>query len=243
MRRSFDLQSEAQISVDGQMFARSKLLKQFKTLLPALFTTYIPGLFVLFMLGIMKLWAGIPIKALTDDPSAYMKVPAYVGLLSNLGVLVWSASVVICLFTYVLLRKGKNAGDLPSFLLYSGLITAVLVLDDFFLLHETLILSFHVPEVLVFAGYIIAISPYPLKFRRTISKTDFLFLFFAFAFFGLSMAVDVSGIHPRGGTLLEEGSKFLGIISLFAYYSRVCFQLLLNGLFLLEYRASGQADR
>jgi hypothetical protein len=41
---------------------------------------------------------GVPVDELTRDPAAVMRIPYYIGLLSNWGIMLWSAAAAICPF-------------------------------------------------------------------------------------------------------------------------------------------------
>lgn len=204
---------------------------QLKPLLPILFRTYIPVLCILFAIAIIRLPSGVAIHHLTRDPSAITRTPFYFGLLSNIGVLLWCCSATVCFFSSIVLQKNiNNSKEFSSFLLFSGLITVLLLLDDFFLLHEEVFPYYlNVPEKVVYTGYGIAILIYLLRFRTTIVKTEFLLLFFAFAFLGLSVNIDLlqqkfSLLETSLEALLEDGTKLLGIVSWCTYFVRLCIQ-------------------
>jgi hypothetical protein len=53
----------------------------------------------------------VPISHLTRDPMAVARGRFYFGFLSNVGVVAWSFSAAICLFSYWLLRLGGDRSD------------------------------------------------------------------------------------------------------------------------------------
>jgi hypothetical protein len=110
------------------------------------------------------------------------------------------------------------------FFLVSGLITAAMLFDDFFLIHEQILPAhLHVPEAVTYAGYGVAILVQIVRFRTTISKTGFPLLLLALGFFGLSVAIDLADLEGFVGSyFLEDGSKILGIVGWFAYFLRAC---------------------
>ena len=202
-------------------------LNRFKNLLPILLLAYIPTVVVLI---IIKLQNVISVRHLTRDPLAIVKQPFYLGIISNLGILLWCSAAAICFFTFVVLRKDFEQRIPKSFLLFSGLVTSVLLFDDFFLLHEDFFPNYLlVPEKIAYLGYGIMLSLYLIGFRKVILRTEFIPLLLAIGWFGFSVLVD-SGKIPlpssiRGGEgefLLEDGSKLLGIVSWFVYYTMVC---------------------
>lgn len=201
-------------------------LTRFKNLLPILLLAYIPTVVVLIIINLQKV---IPVTHLTRDPLAIMQQPFYLGIISNLGILLWCSAAAICFFTFAVLRKDVEQRIPKSFLLFSGLVTSVLLFDDFFLLHEDFFPNYlFMPEKIVYLGYGIMLSLYLICFRKVILKTEFIPLLLAIGWFGFSVLVD-SGKIPlpssiRGGEgefLLEDGSKLLGIVSWFVYYTMV----------------------
>lgn len=174
---------------------------------------------VLGLVAWLRLVQDVPIHVMTSDVTSMAGVPAYTGFVSQLGILFWAAAAALCLFCAAIAR-GRAGGEQARFFLASGLLTLVLALDDLFLLHESAFPHLGVPEKLVFASYGAFALYYLLRFRRIILATEFLMLATAFAFFGLSVALDVlnpPGINPY---LLEDGTKLVGVLAWLAYFAR-----------------------
>lgn len=205
------------------------ILDQFKTLFPTMCAIYIPAFLLLISLQIIRWRTNIPVGYFTRDPAALMKVPFYIGFLSHIGALLWCSSSAICIFTYALLRKKSKNKLKMRFFLYSGLISLVFLLDDLFLLHEEIAPKYlHIRERFVFIIYAILIVIYLTKFISIINKTRFVLLGSAFAFFGLSIIFDIIqgyfNIYMPGQYLIEDGAKFLGILSWVTYFIGECFE-------------------
>ncbi len=211
----------------GSKLLRS-LARQSKSLKLVLIGAYIPAFSILGLIVLARLIAHASIFMLTVDPAAAAgaptHVPIYMGYLSNLGAMLWCAMSTICFFSYLLVVKERGPGELASFLLYSSILTFMLLLDDLFLVHEILIIYVHIPEPFIFAAYALAVTLYVRRFYNIISKTEFLFLLLAFSFFAISIIADSLPINLPGSTLIEDGSKFLGIVSFLTYYSRTSLQ-------------------
>ena len=183
------------------------------------------------------------------DPMSVAGGEPYFGLVSNLGILVWAAAASICLFAGFQLRR--NGGDPlhAGFLLWSGVITATLLLDDLFLLHEVVYLSlFGLHETVLFAGYATLIAIYLVRYRNTITDFDPLLLGAALAMFAISIFFDkltgprapgIIDAHPAlhfiqpfvtwinpAATLLEDGPKLAGILVWATYLIRAAWQAL-----------------
>ncbi|MBI4784994.1 MAG: hypothetical protein HY785_27365 [Oscillatoriophycideae cyanobacterium NC_groundwater_1537_Pr4_S-0.65um_50_18] len=175
-------------------------------------------------------------RYLVADPSEITQQASYIGLFSQVGNLLWCATAAICLFTASIFRaerlaKGKQ---LFFFLLFSGLFSGQLLLDDLFRLHEKsgrvlfgsenpISTTFqNLAELLVFAIYGLATLIFITKFKSLILHSNYLFLLLAIAFFGLSILVDLSGNLVPWHDAVEESFKLLGIFSWFVYFLVFC---------------------
>jgi hypothetical protein len=187
--------------------------------------------FVIMFLVIAGLQTKVSVKLLTMDVFRQAEIPSYVGLLSNLGSLVWCGAFAVSIFSYVLLQKTEKYKTL-AFILYSSVISLLLLLDDFFMLHERFYKTyFHLPdEKIVYVAYLVMIAVYLLNFRTIIAKTDYLLLILALVFFANSMSLDAieqvlysfPQLAPDPYFLAEDGSKLLGIVSWCIYMGRTC---------------------
>ncbi|MCX9011035.1 MAG: hypothetical protein OIN66_07930 [Candidatus Methanoperedens sp.] len=198
-------------------------LYQFKKLVPTLSIVYVLTLSILFIVVTIHQQTKTSISDLTRDPASVMGAPFYVGLLSNIGILLWSASAAICLFCSAVLRKDTNNRELPLFLLFSGIITSIFLLDDLFFFHENIYPAyFNVSEKTVYLAYAIIVSLYLVRFRVTIFGTEFLLLLFAFVFFGLSVILGMKLIDlPASYYLFKDGAKLFGIVTWSTYFTRI----------------------
>ena len=136
--------------------------------------------------------------------------PIGVGLISNLGILIWAGSAAISLFSSLsgLIEKKENS----YFLLLGGILTSIFCLDDFFLLHDNYI----GPDFLYITYSSIGIYIL-IKFRKLIADIDFLAFISSFFFLSLSIIFDkfIQEFFPNNYltiNLIEECFKFIGII-------------------------------
>ncbi|MEA5602152.1 hypothetical protein [Nostoc sp. UHCC 0252] len=201
-------------------FKKSNYIAQLKVLLLTFLITIIPFSVILIFL---KYKAKVPTEYLTRDPSSILIAPFYLGFFSNIGILFWCSSATICLFSYVLLRKDIRAKEYSSFFLFSGLLTSLLLFDDFFLIHESVFPDYlHINEKIVYAGYVVLVLIFFLKFKTILKKTEFLILLSALIFFGLSIVCD--NIFPNIPAAIEDTLKLVGITTWFTYFTRICLQ-------------------
>lgn len=204
---------------------------QFRSLYPVIGKIALVS--ALFLMAMLVLHWGLDVKIshLTRDPVAIMDAPPYLGFLSSIGILLWSATGAICLFSAGLISKLGPRSAFKRFLFISGFLTLILVVDDLFLLHEEVIEDvFSFDEKLILVAYFLAIGIYLLAYRDLILETDFLILGGALFFFGISTVTDkfpLPGIDPY---LQEDGAKLIGIVSWLAYYMRTSAAVLRENL-------------
>ncbi|OKH46952.1 hypothetical protein NIES2101_24375 [Calothrix sp. HK-06] len=157
-----------------------------------------------------------------------------------IGILFWCASAVICLFTSYVLTKHKElqTRKWSKFLLYSGCITLIMLFDDLFQIHEYYYQPFidlstvknarffiNLFELLFFVIYFVLISIYILKFKALFKKTNYPIFSLTILFFALSILVDIGTPETMVlHTSIEEGSKFLGIVTWFTYFLDCCYE-------------------
>jgi hypothetical protein len=167
-------------------------------------------------------WKGIPVGDLTRDPAAITSYPFYTGFLSNIGILLWSATAALCLFSARLVTTRRTTSRWGWFLYVSGLLTLLVTWDDLFMLHEEVLPNYlGLPEHLVYGTYISLGLIYLISFRRVILETEYPLLGVALIFLGLSVTLDVYPLPGLDPVLFEDGAKFIGIVSWLIYFTRV----------------------
>ena len=156
---------------------------------------------------------GINVKTVMRDPVAVLRGNSYVGCISNLGILVWAYAASVFFFT----SAQPQARSFSVFLFCSGLLTVLLLLDDLFLLHESLLLLvFRIPEKITYGVYGVLTFVYLTVFRGIILKNHLPVLLSAFFFFAVSILLD-SFVYDAP-VMLEDGAKLLGIAG-WAFYA------------------------
>lgn len=115
------------------------------------------------------------ISELTADTTATAGLPFYIDMLSDVGIMMWSAAAAVFLLAALLLYRVPGKQSVAAFLLSSGLLTLLLALDDAFLLHEEVFpLYLNIPELAVYAGYGFIVTMFALVFARQILSTNYL---------------------------------------------------------------------
>lgn len=180
---------------------------------------YLPVLALLFVTVISARALHIPVASLTRDMAALAHVHPLIGVVSNVGILLWCATAAICLFSRdLLLRQGRPVE--ARFLLWAGVLTVVLLLDDLFMIHEYLApVHFHVNEKAILACHACGAAAYVLSHRRLILAENYQLLGAAIVLFAASVLVDVSDAHGWLSNLAEDGFKILGIASWLGYHA------------------------
>jgi hypothetical protein len=156
---------------------------------------------------------GIGMSRLSRDPLEVANVPIYYGLLSNLGMLVWAAGAFISFFSSFQVRGVK----VRSLLRWAGILTLILLLDDFFLLHDEVFPKLlGLPEEWVYGVYLLTFPVFFLYHLDIIrSQTEFRILALAIFLMSVSVLIDMD-LLP-GGTDVEDGFKIFGTIA-YTYY-------------------------
>lgn len=160
-----------------------------------------------------------PISEFTRDIAAVAHLPPWIGMISNIGVLLWCASATVPLAVALLgLHQGRR-GPAIRFLLMLGLLSSALMLDDLFMLHEFVLPRFfNASERVLFAVYGVLLFLIVVRFRRLYPDTSAFFLLTALVCFALSLSIDfLPEASPWHSYLLEDGFKLLGTANWLAF--------------------------
>ncbi|MGH2561836.1 MAG: hypothetical protein ACRDJH_22465 [Thermomicrobiales bacterium] len=203
------------------------LRQQWRALRSVMVLIYTPVVIAFAVVVAIRIGTGIAIATFTRDPLAFTEIPVYTGVLSTLGVVIWSAAAAVCLLSYAVIRNRAAGGASPHFLLAGGLVTVLLLLDDAFMLHEVVFPEhLGVSQKVVYAAHAAVLLWFLVWFRSTILHTDFLLLALALAGFGFSVGTDLTARStPFAGLyVFEDGAKLFGIVSWAAYFVMVSAQ-------------------
>ena len=156
---------------------------------------------------------GKPVWKLVSDPTAALHASPLLGFFSNLGILGWCAGAAVALFVAWVLARGGAPRPVVRFHLGAGLFTALLMVDDFFLIHDALAPRYlHLPQNAVYAIYALAFAGFIVTCRRELLARNPALFALAVGLLGFMAGIDamVSG-YSRYVSLAMSGSKFLGI--------------------------------
>ena len=150
----------------------------------------------------------IKLNLVVRDLAQTCGFPIGVGMISNIGILLWGAAASICLFTTF--SEGINR-ESSRLLLLGGIFSSLLCIDDFFLLHDRYI----GPDFLNVTYLSISIFLL-VRFQRILKSIGLFNLIISILFLGLSIFFDgviqqVFNQSYQLTQLIEEGFKFIGI--------------------------------
>lgn len=200
-----------------------------------LFITLVPSVSVLAVVVLVNVFYQVSVADMTRDVSHIANIHPLLGILSNLGILLWCVTASICFFTTMMIRRIKSK-DKFRFLLFSALLSAYCMIDDFFQVHEYLVPHYlGLNEKVAILALGIATIVYLLVFMRVILQTNFGLLLLALGFLASSIVVDTiftsllsNVIGSDLNHLLEDGFKWLGIAAWCSYFVHTCYQMLVG---------------
>lgn len=140
-------------------------------------------------------------RVLFGDPNGIAEAPAYVGLISQLGVMAWASGGALCLLAWWLRWE--------RFLLDMGLLTVLLAVDDSLQVHDKVLVD--VEELaLAVLGVIVLVVLWRHReaLRATVARPWFAS---AAALLAASVLIDVPKLQLPGSGVAEELLKALGI--------------------------------
>lgn len=182
---------------------------------------YLPPLALIAVVAWVSAQAQIPVSNFTRDPTAILRASPFVGLLSNLGVLLWCAATAVCLFCAAALRCQSVREEAPRFFLASGCLTLLLLVDDLFRLHDFILPTYGgLAQEVFYLLYGGLAAVYLVRFRVRLLKTNLPLLLSALGLLASSVLLDVlpETLLPWH-FLVEDGLKFLGIVGWAGYWA------------------------
>lgn len=180
------------------------------------------GLVVAGLAPLAALLSGGSIAAmdLMSDPVEVTGIPWFVGGVASLNLFVWAAGAAVFLLAALGLRHVDPR--LSAALAGWGLLTAVLTLDDRFLLHEVVLPYLGVPEVLVHLLYVVAVLALLVGFRAvTAGQPEVVLLLLGLGALAVSVGLDLTGWDSTVRRVAEETAKMIGATALLCFPSAI----------------------
>lgn len=151
---------------------------------------------------------------LIRDLTVTTESPLYLGALSALTVMVWTAGAAVALATAWPARRG---GPLARLLLMLGVLTLALALDDQFLLHDGTLQKAGIPGEVALVAYVLWLGLTVVLHRDVLRvRPEARVIALGAVLLGASLAVDLvvefGGITAADSVriLLEDGAKLVG---------------------------------
>ena len=150
---------------------------------------------------------GIEFWELSQDPASVLGGPYFTGFYANATILVWQIGAMTALFAAVITRfAGRRAES--RMLLVGGVIGAVMGIDDFFMLHESL-QEIGLPDFALPGLYFLSVIAFAWFYRQCIGWW-LVFVLGAFGGWGTSAMVD--NLHMGLPLVFEDGTKAIGAV-------------------------------
>jgi hypothetical protein len=167
----------------------------------------------------IHLTMGTPFETIYLDPVPELGGDFSIGMLSQVGIMLWSAAGAVFLLGGYLIRNNGRQSSWMLFLIASGILSLLMGLDDSLLIHEQIMPVFlGIKEKPVFTVYGLAILIYYLWFFRIIVETDLILLGLTLFSFGLSLGIDLlpHELHAQVAAF-EDVPKLAGIVAWLVY--------------------------
>ena len=173
---------------------------------------------VLLVLLINRVWQ-VPVGVLMRDVFAVAGQPVYIGLISNLGILLWAAAATIWAVCWFVLRGNAETRRAARFCFWSFWFSLFLLLDDALMFHDELLpVFFGAREGVVIVGMGVIALAYGLRFGwQIITETAFVPELLAAGFLASSLLYDKIIPFSEMQTLVEDGLKLAGIVFWLSY--------------------------
>lgn len=176
-------------------------------------------------------------EAIFTDAVQFANLHPLVGMVSLLGLFLWAAAAGIAFQTWALVRLRPGGTYASRFVLATGLFTTVLLLDDGFMLHETVLPALGIREAAVKAAYIGLVALYAVAFRTAFLHRNRTLSMAAWACLGGSLVADSTLVFrtldlERNAAFMfafEDGLKLTGITLWLAFVAKTSGDLLRPG--------------
>lgn len=223
------------------MKVQVQLLKQAKRIFALLLKSWFIYLLITgLIIGVGKYMYNIPVGTFTREPNTTLNGTFYVGAFSNLGIILWTITATLCIFSATYLKRYDPDSRFRLFMLHAGILTTILLLDDTYMWHEDMFPGYlGIKQYIIYAIYFVYTLYFLINFRKVIFKTEFIILLASLSLMSLSVLLDVledsekfsafllkqTGIKVAKDseieTLLEDTFKGMGILTWLIYFARV----------------------
>lgn len=160
-------------------------------------------------------WAGGDIVLYLRDPAATFGFTPFAGLFSHIGVFALATAGVIGIFAFFHVHQDK------SLLLWAGLFSLLIAIDDFFMLHENIVPRvLGISEAYVLAFYGLFSFVIFAAFRSSLTGKAHVGLYAALSLLAASVLCDIVMVYSERQVMLEDSLKFSGLLVWSTYWVR-----------------------
>jgi hypothetical protein len=169
----------------------------------------------------------VPLEDAVRDPMFTTGGHPLTGAVSHLGVLLWWTAASVSVFVAFLAKRAYRTREAAKYLLWAGLLTAYLAIDDLFMVHEGLVrLHTPIPQPIMLALIAVATAAVLWRFHRLIGTTPWPILAVALTMLAASLLLDtlasIGGYFdvwtmPTIGVFIEDTFKWMGIVAWATY--------------------------
>lgn len=198
------------------------MLKQifaFENLRRCVLIALIPAMlfYCLFLFGLMSV--GFTSMEILRDPAQQTGASSFIGFLSNIGNWLWVSSAAICFFT-ISTSNYRLSKDHKELIFLAGMLSILLAIDDFFLIHDR-----YINQNICYLFYAFFAGALLIRQFKLILKIEAFALLLSGSLLALSILADLIQsdipIHYHYTQILEEGFKFMGAATWLYFTSRV----------------------
>jgi hypothetical protein len=181
--------------------------------LPSLAPLLVTWLVATVGLAAVAAQRSVPVEVLFLDPAFLSGRPWYTGVVSDIGVLAWTAATVAALFGgWVAAQTGRPSA--ARFLRSGAVVSAILLADDLLQLHADLLRFVGLPKGV---RQLIVVAPaaiWLVRYAGEIARTRWVIMVGSLGVLGGSLVVDAL-VAPgsRVGVFAEDGLKLLGVLA------------------------------
>jgi hypothetical protein len=191
---------------------------------------FIPPILFIMAVAVLSAVKGVSFDKFSRDPLQILEGKPYIGVISNIGIVFWTATSAILFYSLQISYAQKRSREQLYFLLCSGLLTTMMLFDDLLMLHDVIFPGYlSLDEKVFYCFYCFSVIALFYFFRKIVLRSDYILFILAFGFLGGAVITDVIlalGFKLTYEYLVEDGLKFLGIIAWFAYFTRTSYCLI-----------------
>lgn len=168
----------------------------------------VPAMFFYLVSILILTNSGFTIREVLRDPAQQTGLSSFLGFVSNIGVWLWVSSAAICCFSLIT-NHAKSRLAPTELVVLLGMLSLLLAVDDFFLLHER-----YVYQKGIFLFYAICAVTLLIRHYRKIIEIDGFSFLLAGLLLALSVEIDINQrkipLDYAHVQIIEEGCKFVG---------------------------------